>query len=216
MAWWTAHIQMTWASSGWPRVWLAASRKCSASRQNAESGLQPINAVRIFLRSEIVVPSLGKSSTRQSRHIGQSPLERLSAISMLRGEPQRRYVARGSMAVTQAEQWEERIMRVLVTGGAGYIGSHTAKALAKAGHEPLVLDNLSSGHRWAVKWGRLWTGTSRTRRCFPNSWKRSAWRPSCILPRVCWSVNPSRTLGNTIGITSSIPCACWMPWARQG
>ena len=38
-------------------------------------------------------------------------------------------------------------MRVLVTGGAGYIGSHAAKALAKAGHEPLVLDNLSAGHR---------------------------------------------------------------------
>ncbi len=46
-------------------------------------------------------------------------------------------------------------MRVLVTGGAGYIGSHTAKALAKAGHEPFVLDNLSAGHRWAVKWGPL-------------------------------------------------------------
>src|SRR5271165_4081306 len=46
-------------------------------------------------------------------------------------------------------------MRVLVTGGAGYIGSHTAKALAQAGHEPVVLDNLSAGHRWAVKWGRL-------------------------------------------------------------
>jgi UDP-glucose-4-epimerase GalE len=46
-------------------------------------------------------------------------------------------------------------MRVLVTGGAGYIGSHTAKALAKAGHEPHVLDNLSSGHRWAAKWGPL-------------------------------------------------------------
>lgn len=46
-------------------------------------------------------------------------------------------------------------MRVLVTGGAGYIGSHAAKALAKAGHEPLVLDNLSAGHRWAVKWGPL-------------------------------------------------------------
>ena len=45
-------------------------------------------------------------------------------------------------------------MKVLVTGGAGYIGSHAAKALAKAGHEPLVLDNLSTGHRWAVKWGR--------------------------------------------------------------
>jgi UDP-glucose-4-epimerase GalE len=49
----------------------------------------------------------------------------------------------------------EKFMRVLVTGGAGYIGSHTAKALARAGHEPLVLDNLTSGHRWAVKWGRL-------------------------------------------------------------
>jgi UDP-glucose-4-epimerase GalE len=44
-------------------------------------------------------------------------------------------------------------MRVLVTGGAGYIGSQTAKALARAGHEPVVYDDLSSGHRWAVKWG---------------------------------------------------------------
>jgi len=44
-------------------------------------------------------------------------------------------------------------MRVLVAGGAGYIGSQTAKALARAGHEPVVYDNLSSGHRWAVKWG---------------------------------------------------------------
>ena len=49
-------------------------------------------------------------------------------------------------------------MKVLVTGGAGYVGSHTAKALAQAGHEPLVLDNLSSGHRSAVKWGRLIEG----------------------------------------------------------
>ncbi len=44
-------------------------------------------------------------------------------------------------------------MRALVTGGAGYIGSETAKVLANAGHEPVVLDNLSTGHRWAVKWG---------------------------------------------------------------
>jgi len=48
--------------------------------------------------------------------------------------------------------------RVLVTGGAGYIGSHTAKCLAKAGFEPVTLDNLSSGHRWAVKWGPLVEG----------------------------------------------------------
>ncbi|MCS7025423.1 MAG: UDP-glucose 4-epimerase GalE [Bryobacteraceae bacterium] len=46
-------------------------------------------------------------------------------------------------------------MRVLVTGGAGYIGSHVAKALARAGHQPIVVDNLSMGHRWAVRWGPL-------------------------------------------------------------
>jgi UDP-glucose-4-epimerase GalE len=45
-----------------------------------------------------------------------------------------------------------------VTGGAGYIGSHTAKALAKAGFQPVVLDNLSRGHADAVKWGPLVRG----------------------------------------------------------
>jgi UDP-glucose-4-epimerase GalE len=49
-------------------------------------------------------------------------------------------------------------MKVLVTGGAGYIGSHTAKALAAAGHEPVVFDNLTFGHRWAVRWGPLVEG----------------------------------------------------------
>jgi UDP-arabinose 4-epimerase len=44
-------------------------------------------------------------------------------------------------------------MRVLVTGGAGYIGSQTAKALASSGFEPVVLDNFSTGHRESVKWG---------------------------------------------------------------
>jgi UDP-glucose-4-epimerase GalE len=42
---------------------------------------------------------------------------------------------------------------VLVTGGAGYIGSHTAKELARAGYRVVVYDNLSRGHRWAVRWG---------------------------------------------------------------
>ncbi len=37
-------------------------------------------------------------------------------------------------------------MKVLVTGGAGYIGSHTCKLLAENGHEPVVFDNLSEGH----------------------------------------------------------------------
>jgi UDP-arabinose 4-epimerase len=42
---------------------------------------------------------------------------------------------------------------VLVTGGAGYIGSHTCKALSRAGYTPVVYDNLSYGHERAVKWG---------------------------------------------------------------
>jgi len=44
---------------------------------------------------------------------------------------------------------------ILVTGGAGYIGSHTCKALAASGYLPVVVDNLSTGHRWAVRWGPL-------------------------------------------------------------
>jgi len=41
-------------------------------------------------------------------------------------------------------------MKILVTGGAGYIGSHTAHMLQSKGHEVVILDNLYSGHKWAV------------------------------------------------------------------
>ena len=47
---------------------------------------------------------------------------------------------------------------VLVAGGAGYIGSHTAKVLAQGGYQPIVYDNLSYGHDWAVQWGPLEIG----------------------------------------------------------
>jgi UDP-arabinose 4-epimerase len=47
---------------------------------------------------------------------------------------------------------------ILVTGGAGYVGSHACKALAAAGHRPVVYDNLSRGHRAAVRWGPLVEG----------------------------------------------------------
>jgi len=49
-------------------------------------------------------------------------------------------------------------MKILVTGGAGYIGSHACKLLAAKGFEPIVYDNLSRGNRWAVKWGPLEVG----------------------------------------------------------
>lgn len=47
---------------------------------------------------------------------------------------------------------------ILVTGGAGYIGSHACKALAKAGFTPVVYDSLVHGHEWAVRWGPLERG----------------------------------------------------------
>src|SRR6185503_1596969 len=47
---------------------------------------------------------------------------------------------------------------ILVTGGAGYIGSHACKALAKHGLQPIALDNLVSGRRELVKWGPLAIG----------------------------------------------------------
>jgi UDP-glucose-4-epimerase GalE len=47
---------------------------------------------------------------------------------------------------------------ILVTGGAGYIGSHACKAMARAGYRPVAYDNLSRGHRQAVRWGPLVEG----------------------------------------------------------
>ena len=52
---------------------------------------------------------------------------------------------------------------VLVTGGAGYIGSHACKALSEQGHVPVVYDNLGTGHEWAVRWGPLEVGDLRDR-----------------------------------------------------
>lgn len=49
-------------------------------------------------------------------------------------------------------------MKILVTGGAGYIGSHVAARLGELGHEVVVYDNLSHGHDWAVLHGRLLEG----------------------------------------------------------
>ncbi len=48
--------------------------------------------------------------------------------------------------------------RILVTGGAGYIGSHVSRALAASGFLPVAYDNLCHGHAWAVRWGPLEIG----------------------------------------------------------
>jgi UDP-glucose-4-epimerase GalE len=50
---------------------------------------------------------------------------------------------------------------ILVTGGAGYVGAHTCKALHRAGYTPVVFDNLSTGHKSFVCWGPLIPGDIR-------------------------------------------------------
>jgi len=49
-------------------------------------------------------------------------------------------------------------MKILVTGGAGYIGSHVLLELAKSDYDVIVYDNLSTGHEWAVLYGQLVVG----------------------------------------------------------
>ncbi len=62
---------------------------------------------------------------------------------------------------------------MLVTGGAGYIGSHVCKALAAAGIEPVTLDNLTQGAAPAVKWGQLIVGDVADKDLVAESLRRS-------------------------------------------
>jgi UDP-arabinose 4-epimerase len=68
---------------------------------------------------------------------------------------------------------------VLVTGGAGYIGSHTAKALSRAGYMPVTVDNLSRGHAWAVKWGPLEQADLGDKEALRAIFRR--WQPKAVL-----------------------------------
>ena len=69
--------------------------------------------------------------------------------------------------------------KVLVTGGAGYIGAHACKALAAAGFLPITYDNLVHGHDDAVKWGPLERGDIQDRARLDDVISR--WRPSAIM-----------------------------------
>jgi len=69
--------------------------------------------------------------------------------------------------------------RILVTGGAGYVGSHACKALARAGHEPVALDNLTQGHRSLVRWGPLEVGEVGDPGCLDAVFRRH--RPDAVM-----------------------------------
>lgn len=70
-------------------------------------------------------------------------------------------------------------MKVLVTGGAGYVGSHACKALAANGYDVVVVDNLSTGHRGAVKWGPLEVCDTRDSERLRNIF--AAHRPDAVM-----------------------------------
>jgi UDP-glucose 4-epimerase len=68
---------------------------------------------------------------------------------------------------------------ILVTGGAGYIGSHTCLALSREGFTPIVLDNLTNGHLEFVRWGPFEKGDVRDRRRLDDIFL--AYRPAAII-----------------------------------
>jgi UDP-glucose 4-epimerase len=68
---------------------------------------------------------------------------------------------------------------ILVTGGAGYVGAHCCLALARAGHTPVVYDNLVNGHAQFVKWGPLEQGDIRDRTRLAQAF--AAHRPEAVV-----------------------------------
>jgi UDP-arabinose 4-epimerase len=70
-------------------------------------------------------------------------------------------------------------LNILVTGGAGYIGSHACKALAASGYTPITYDNMVSGHEWAVKWGPLVKADILDQRRLREAFE--AYRPTAVM-----------------------------------
>jgi UDP-glucose 4-epimerase len=79
----------------------------------------------------------------------------------------------------------KRIVRILVTGGAGYIGSVVVSQLLQAEHQVVVYDNLSKGHREAVAGkAELVVGDVGDRNCLENAFKQH--RPEAVMHFAAW------------------------------
>ncbi len=99
-------------------------------------------------------------------------------------------------------------MKIMVTGGAGFIGSHTCKLLAESGHSVTVYDNLSTGHRDFVKWGDFVYGDIRDTENLRQAMKN--YRPDAIIHFAGYScvgesvIEPGKYIANNVGGTLSI------------
>lgn len=97
---------------------------------------------------------------------------------------------------------------ILVTGGAGYIGSHTCKALAKAGYLPVVYDNLSTGHAYAVKWGPFIQGDLNDKTKLNDAF--TLYRPKAVIHFAANALviesmtDPGKYYRNNVGSTISL------------
>ncbi|MDG4898757.1 UDP-glucose 4-epimerase GalE [Mesorhizobium sp. WSM4976] len=108
---------------------------------------------------------------------------------------------------------------VLVVGGAGFIGSHTSKLLSKQGYEPVVYDNLTTGHRAAVRWGPLVKGDILDTAHLVAAIEEH--RPSAVIhfaasAYVGESVeNPAKYYRNNVAGTQSLLEACRLTGTRD-
>jgi UDP-arabinose 4-epimerase len=103
-------------------------------------------------------------------------------------------------------------MNILVTRGAGYVGSHARKALAEKGHVPITYDNLSRGNRWAVKWGRLKNAILQM--CSRLGWCLKKYRPTALMHFAAYAYVAESVQAFGLGDTDS-PCVELRCYARQ-
>ncbi|EIM29976.1 UDP-glucose 4-epimerase GalE [Microvirga lotononidis] len=102
--------------------------------------------------------------------------------------------------------------RILVTGGAGYIGSHTCKALAQNGFEPVAYDNLVAGHRDAVRWGPLVIGDVLDRQALVETMRR--YDPAAVIHFAAHAyvgesvIEPAKYYRNNVHGTQTLLDAC--------
>jgi UDP-arabinose 4-epimerase len=101
---------------------------------------------------------------------------------------------------------------ILVTGGAGFVGSHACKALARAGYHPVAFDNLERGHEWAVKWGPLERGDLRDESDLRRAFE--AWRPWGVMHFAAYAyvgesnLEPAKYYDTNVGGTAKLLNAC--------